>query len=70
MRGPNLAALAAEATWLQGLKARMAPSSIGGGAEAPPLPGLHCNGLFRHEALGPRALEGDEWDRLLMQLQG
>jgi hypothetical protein len=36
MRGPNLAALAAEATWLQGLKARMAPSSIGGGAEARP----------------------------------
>jgi len=36
MLGLNVAALAAEATGLQGLKARMKPSSIDGGAKAPP----------------------------------
>jgi hypothetical protein len=35
MLGPNLADLAAEATWLQGLKAHTEPSSIGGGDKAP-----------------------------------
>ena len=33
MLGPNVAALAAEATGLQGLKARMQPSAIDGGAK-------------------------------------